>query len=125
MKKHNPYKTKRSNVIIYLLQPRTKLGSTNISSMEKYVQHNMGAVGFDGSEDERYLTFETEKRLEATTSTLSFQSFEIKEKNGSTISKVRTLGLVDLYFSVVNLGIPLVISSLLLLLFCFYFLCQS
>ena len=125
MKKHNPYKTKRSNVIIYLLQPRTKLESTNISSMEKYVQHNMGAVGFDGSEDERYLTFETEKRLEATTSTLSFQSFEMKEKNGSTISKVRTLGLVDLYFSVVNLGIPLVISSLLLLLFCFYFLCQS
>ena len=82
----------RSNVIIYLLQPRTKLGSTNISSMEKYVQHNMGAVGFDGSEDERYLTFEMEKRLEATTSTLSFQSFEMKEKqkNSSTISKVRT-----------------------------------
>ena len=58
--------------------------------MEKYVQHNMGAAGFDGSEEERYLTFETEKRLAATTSTVSFQTFEMKEKekNGTTISKV-------------------------------------
>ena len=76
-----------------LLQPRTLLETTNTASMEKYVQHNMGAAEFDGSEEQRYLTFETEKRLDATTSTFSFQSFEMKEKekNGSAISKVRII----------------------------------
>ena len=78
-----------------LLQPRTRVAASNAASAEKegkYVQHNMGALGFDGSEEERYLTFEMERRMEPSMSAVSFQSFEMKEKSKSVVSKVGEWG---------------------------------
>jgi hypothetical protein len=71
-------------------KPGSRVASSNGTSMEKegkYMHHNMGALGADGDVEEFYLISETEKRLEAANSTLSFQSFEMREKGGSTVSK--------------------------------------
>ena len=72
-------------------QPRSRLGVSNGASADpegKYVQHNVGALGFDGTEEEYYLITETEKRLDASMSAVSFQSFEMKNKAGSPVSQV-------------------------------------
>ena len=67
---------------------------SNVASIEregKYIQHNVGALGFDdqGDVEEYYLVNETEKRLNTTLSTTSFQTFEMKENTNSPVSKVR------------------------------------
>ena len=67
------------------------MGTSNAASVEqegKYVQHNVGALGLDGNEDEYYLITETEKRLDASMSAVSFQSFEMKDKGASPVSQV-------------------------------------
>ena len=54
----------------------------------RYVQHNVGALDA-GDMEESYLVNETEKRLQATKSTTSFQAFEMKQKtDSSTCSQV-------------------------------------
>ena len=80
-----------SGKIIYYFQPPSVVAVSRVAAIEregKYIQHNVGAMATDGETmDEFYLINETERRLEASRSTTSFQSFEMKENAGSPVSK--------------------------------------
>ena len=62
----------------------------------RYVQHNVGALPDDREDiEEFYLMADTEKRLDASKSTTSFQSFEMDQKRGSFSSQVYTYLLIS------------------------------
>ena len=61
----------------------------------RYVQHNMGLIE-QGDVEEFYLIKETEKRLDASNSTLTFQSFEMKEKKNKPESPVSLVRIIHL-----------------------------
>ena len=52
----------------------------------RYVQHNVGAMGFEGDDVQDFYLEEAEKQLNPSPSTTSFQSFEMKERTGSYVS---------------------------------------
>ena len=52
----------------------------------RYVQHNVGAMGFEGDDVQDFYLEEAEKQLNPSPTTTSFQSFEMKERTGSYVS---------------------------------------
>ena len=81
---------------------RASSGGGGLEHEGKYVQHNMGLAGAEGDMEEYFLINETEKRLDESRSTLSFQSFQMKERPASSVSKVRIRHSSSCVYSVVT-----------------------
>ena len=66
-------------------QPSSAMAISNVAAVRgyqgRYVHHGTGTLGTEGNMEEYYLISETEKRLDTTQSTLSFQGYEMKEKS--------------------------------------------